>query len=84
MPFLFRGTLEEIDEFPTGKRYRFGPEYWWPLDRSWCVCTDYDLTITVVGGSSQLVAALLSHSILECLEVTPRTRIDGLAPIPTV
>ena len=62
--------------------YQFSPEYWWPPNRAWCVCSDYDLMFTVVGGSRHLISALLKSDVLECLEVTPQTRIDSLAPMP--
>ncbi len=62
--------------------YRNLPEYWWPDDLSWCVVSDYDLTFTLVGGSSDLCEALLRNAQLECLEVTPGTRVDIYAPIP--
>jgi hypothetical protein len=77
---LFRGTLDEVAE--SQKENRLGFEYWWPSDRSWCVCSDYDLHFTIIAGRSQLVSALLKHGVLECLEVNPRTRIDVFAPIP--
>lgn len=80
MPRLFKGTLGEY--FPDTGAYRIGPEYWWPCEKNWCVCSEYDLKFTVVGGSKQLISALLNSSILECLEVTSRTRADQYAPMP--
>jgi hypothetical protein len=83
LPQLFRGTVHEVNAFLRSReRTHFGFEYWWPRSRNWCVCSDYDLMFTFVGGSSELVSALLKNDVLECLEVTPRTRIDSLVPIP--
>ncbi|HEY2914988.1 MAG TPA: hypothetical protein VGK21_16600 [Candidatus Angelobacter sp.] len=78
---LFRGTLDELETFLDSGAYQFGPEYWWPPSRTWCVCSDYDLMFTVVGGSRKLISALLSSDVLECLEVTSQTRVDSFAPM---
>jgi hypothetical protein len=79
-PLLFEGILEEAPRFFAN--YQFGPEYWWPKDHQWCVCSEYDLTFTIVGGSSQLITALLGSEVLECIEVTPTIRVDDSAPLP--
>jgi hypothetical protein len=76
LPHLYSGDLNELTAFLTKPRFGSTPEYWWPDDRSWCVCTDWDLTFTLVGGSRTLVEACLAHPILECIVVTPETRID--------
>jgi hypothetical protein len=78
---LFEGMLEEVPAFFAD--YQFGPEYWWPRDHQWCVCSDYDLTFTVVGGSSQLITALQRSAVLECIEISPTIRVDDSAPLPT-
>lgn len=78
-PLLFQGSLSELAAFL--EPYRFTFEYWWPSDRRWCVCTDYDLMFTLVGGSKHLISRLLASGVLETLEVTPQTRIDSGAPI---
>ena len=78
---LFRGALDELERFLKSGAYQFSPEYWWQPDGTWCVCSDYDLMFTVVGGSRKLISALLTSDVLECLEVTPQTRIDSFAPM---
>jgi hypothetical protein len=79
---VFKGSLNEVCGFLTGPGKGYSFEYWWPADRSWCVCSDYDLKFTVVGGSKTLISALLRSHVLECLEVNPQTRIDSFAPMP--
>lgn len=79
-PIQFQGALSEVGAF-LGP-YQFTFEYWWPADRQWCVCSDYDLAFTIVGGSKDLISRLLTNEALETLEVTPQTRIDSFAPIP--
>jgi len=84
-PPLFKGALEEVCSFLREPPHRVGGfEYWWPTDRNWCVCADYDLDRTIVGGSRKLISALLTDSVLECIEVTTRTRIDPFVPLPEV
>jgi hypothetical protein len=79
-PQLFKGALSEVCGFPKGKAFAF--EYWWPPDHNWCVCSDYDLAFTVVGGCQRLTSALLASNVLECVEVGQQTRIDSLVPMP--
>ncbi len=79
-PQLFRGTLDAVCGFQKERGNCF--EYLWPSDRSWCVCSDHDMTFTVIGGCRNLVSAFLSDGVLECIEVTPQTRIDIFAPMP--
>src|SRR5258708_8273173 len=81
-PIQFCGTLDELSSFLANGKYQFTPEYWWPADHSWCVCSDYDLTFTIVAGSKELVSGVLDDATLEALQVTPQTRIDSYAPMP--
>jgi hypothetical protein len=81
-PILFCGALDELPTFLADGEYQLTPEYLWPADHSWCVCSDYDLTFTIVAGSKELVSGVLNNATLEALEVTPQTRIDSYAPMP--
>jgi hypothetical protein len=81
-PIQFCGTLEELPAFLTSRKSQFTPEYWWSADHSWCVCSDYDLTFTVVAGSKELISRVSNEPDLEALQVTPQTRIDFRAPMP--
>lgn len=76
LPHLFSGKLDEATSFLTKAHFGGTPEYWWPEDESWCVCTDWDSTFTLISGSRALVDTCLSHPVLECLEVKPESRID--------
>jgi hypothetical protein len=81
-PLHFCGLFEELSTFLADEKYQFTPEYWWPADHSWCVCSDYDLTFTIVAGSKDLVSVLLNNTTLEAIQVTPQTRVDSNAPVP--
>jgi hypothetical protein len=80
---LFRGPLRAALEM--GRRTdAFGfepqsPSLIWPADRSWCVATEIDFDSTLVGGSTELVAAVLDAPGLEAWPVTPADRLthDG-------
>jgi hypothetical protein len=79
-PQLLRGTLDQVCDFQKENKLSF--EYWWPSDRSWCVCSDYDLEFTIAAGSRRLVSKLLRNEVLECIEITLQTRVDHFAPMP--
>ena len=44
---------------------------WWPSDRSWAVGTELDLPWTYVGGSADLVEAIVSDGEIEALPAGP-------------
>lgn len=81
-PILFAGELGDVVSFLKDNEYQFSPEYLWPSDRNWCLCSDYDLTFTVVSGPRDLISAILGSRTLEALQVAQHTRIDSLVPIP--
>ncbi len=79
---LWEGVLDDVASFPDeALGARTTPSHWFPEDRRWLVCTDYDLTFTLVGGSEALIRDLLDHPVLECVPVRPETRIDGRAEV---
>ncbi|MEU1409984.1 hypothetical protein ABZ471_48835 [Streptomyces sp. NPDC005728] len=62
---LLAGTLADAVSPQSLDEFAELPDLWWPADRAWCVGGDVDLTSTYVGGSADLVAALLSAPGLE-------------------
>ena len=79
---LFEATLDDASRFPDEvPSVRCTPTHWFPEDRSWLVCTDYDLTFTLVGGPEALIRDLLDHHVLECVSVQPGTRVDSKADL---
>jgi hypothetical protein len=79
-PLLYEGSLADVSMFPTKPSFR-NPEYWWPPNHEWCVCSDYDLAFTVVGGSSTAIRRVLDDAVLEAIEVQPDLRVDCYAPM---
>lgn len=45
------------------------PNYVWPLEQSWCMCTDIDLPWTYAGGSTAFMQALCESRLLLCSSV---------------
>ena len=79
LPHLFAGELAEVTTFFEKPQFGGTPEYWWPRDHSWCLCTDWDLTFTLLGGSQPMIASCMRHPAVECVSVNLDTRIDYLA-----
>jgi hypothetical protein len=70
---LLAGTLdttlyESARENPHSER---SANLFWPADRAWCVATEVDFDSTLVGGSTELIAAILAEPDLEVWEVEP-------------
>jgi hypothetical protein len=80
---LFEAPLNSADDvWPIAGSEGFAaetPELVWPEDRSWAICTDYDLTSTYIGSDRNLAGVLMDDSQLEILEVTMDTRVDNAA-----
>jgi hypothetical protein len=88
MVFVSEGTegeaLPDFDFEPDGRRQ--APNLIWPQDRAWFVMTEYDFDSTLVGGSRELIDAILNSSELEAWEVDPDVSLqadaDKLNPVP--
>jgi len=48
---------------------------WWPDDHAWCVASEIDFPYTYVGGSQELIAAIIDDPAIEAL---PATDTDGI------
>lgn len=79
-PRFFIGHLNEVCAFLQDRNLDF--EYWWPSNRRWCVCSDYDLSVTIVAGDERLALDLLASGVLECIQATSHTRVDPFVPMP--
>lgn len=84
---VFAGPLDAVDVLGGTERvWRESPSLIWPADRSWLVASEVDFDSTLVGGSRELVEALVAASGLEVYEVEPGTSLasfsDKLNPVP--
>jgi hypothetical protein len=66
---LFRGPVAKAQGWEDG------PNLWWPDDRAWCVASEIDLPYSCVGGSPELIDAILADPAIEAL---PATLADGI------
>ncbi len=77
---------ERPEPDPTDPFWRDAPSLIWPADRSWFVASEVDFDSTLVGGSRELVAALVATPDLEVYEVAPDTKLTAfsgkLNPVP--
>jgi hypothetical protein len=72
---LFRGPLRAALNMgwhgsPTGFEPQ-SPSLLWPAGRSWCVGTEIDFDSTLVGGSADLIGAVLTARGLDAWPVEP-------------
>ena len=70
-----RLTVAELSEVGDAG----SPEYVWPADQRWIVCTGRDLTSTYLAVPQNVAERLLTHPTLEAIEVRPETRVDDRA-----
>lgn len=84
-PMMFRAdsldsraeVIERVRE--AGAAAVTTPQYVWPKDQAWIVCSDYDLDSTYVAAGHEAALRVLHHPVLEAVEVQLETRIDGRA-----
>jgi hypothetical protein len=68
-----RPSEEEIAELL--KPSRSSPNLIWPADRSWLVVSEVDFDSTLVGGSTELIEAIVASPALEAWQVEPTTSL---------
>jgi hypothetical protein len=81
VPLHYHGSISEILSIPVPGKWK-APEYWWSSTHDWCICSDYDMSFTLVAGPSRLADSILRSPAFEAIEVSPETRIDYFAPMP--
>ncbi|MFB9163484.1 hypothetical protein [Arthrobacter psychrochitiniphilus] len=79
--WVFRGAMAELACPPwseeEGGTHRETPNLAWPAGRSWCLATEIDFDSTLVGGSAELIAAVVNSPVLEALQVSPATNLSS-------
>ncbi|MEU8135629.1 hypothetical protein [Streptodolium elevatio] len=63
------GRLGDAEVLYDHPEVDFSPSNLWAEDRSWVLCTDYDLWATKVAGHPDLVDALLNDTEIEALRL---------------
>lgn len=80
--FVFSGPLSAVPTLGHEAGEAFlpqSPNLLWPADRSWCLASEIDFDSTLIGGPTELVAALLDADGIEAWPVGSEDslRIDG-------
>lgn len=65
-PGLLTGDAKALYDHPEAE---VSPSNLWARDRSWVLCTDYDLWATKVAGPPALVEALLGDTDIEAVRL---------------
>lgn len=65
------GRLGDAEALYDHPEVDFSPSNLWPVDRSRCLATDYDLWGTKVAGPTALIETLLSDPELEAVQLDP-------------
>lgn len=72
---LYEGAVEQataIGWWHSGIWFQAqSPSLIWPQDHAWCVATEVDADFTLVGGSSDLIDAILANPHLEAVRIAP-------------
>ncbi|MEV6050970.1 hypothetical protein [Streptomyces sp. NPDC052107] len=68
-PHVRVGRLGDAESLYDNPEVHFSPSNLWAEDRSWVLCTDYDLWGTKVSGPAPLVEALLHDTELEAVRL---------------
>ena len=75
---LYRGQLSDL--LALVERLEMGsPSAVWPIARSWCMVTAWELEFTLVGGPRAFIHDVIADPELECIQVHAETRIDYMA-----
>lgn len=82
---LFEGSLAELTHsFCAGSHQ--SANIVWSADHEWCLVSDVDMMSSYLGGSQQVIDALLGHPALETCQVSPSDTItfdsDSVNPLP--
>jgi hypothetical protein len=63
--YLLGGALSSYRNLPHA------PNYWWPDDRAWCLCTDTDFYWAYIAGSATCISEVLAVPHLDAYETDP-------------
>ncbi len=78
--FLLRGPIQAFEDFPRT------PNYWWPGDRAWCVCSDTDFEWAYLAASAACADEVLAVPIVDAMRTRPenpaRFEMDVINPRP--
>jgi hypothetical protein len=57
--YLLHGQHRAYEDFSSA------PDFWWPEDRAWCVCTHADIDWAYVAGSAACIQEILALPVID-------------------
>ena len=78
---LFRAPLDHLERSFVDGFENQTANLAWPEDRSWCLATEIDAEVTYVGGSQELISAILEAPDLEAVPARLDERLAGLRDV---
>lgn len=75
--FLFRGALEDFDDWDSARMLGLTPgdvpppAFIWPADHAWCVAFDVDQHYAGIGAAPKAIAQLVAHPALDVVSADP-------------
>ena len=80
---LFRAPLDHLERSFVDGFENQTANLAWPEDRSWCLATEIDAEVTYVGGSRELISAILEAPGLDAVPARLDSRLAGLRDVLT-
>ncbi|RSC92944.1 hypothetical protein [Tenacibaculum singaporense] len=69
---LIQDKLSRFDTLYMDEELRDSPTAIYPDSKDWCIVSDYDLPMTFVGGSADLIDKIKKQTDIDIFEIQPR------------
>jgi hypothetical protein len=69
---LLQDKLSRFDKLYKNEDLRNSPTAIYPDSKDWCIVSDYDLPMTYIGGSEDLIDKVIKRTDIEIFEIQPR------------
>ena len=69
---LIKDNLSRLDILYKDDELRDSPTAIFPDSKDWCIVSDYDLPMTFIGGSADLIDKVKKRTDIEIFEIQPR------------
>ncbi|MGQ1948353.1 hypothetical protein ACT3CD_14760 [Geofilum sp. OHC36d9] len=72
---LLQDKLSQLDSLYKNEELRDSPTAIFPDSKEWYIVSDYDLPLTFIGGSTDLIDKVLKLADIDIFEIKPRFRV---------
>lgn len=69
---LLQDKLSHLDTLYKNEKLRDSPTAIYPDSKEWCIVSDYDLPMTFIGGSADLIDKIKKRTDIEIFDIQPR------------